>query len=295
MLLILFGLLISAAVSIMPFVLIFWLIRSLFRHLTGKDKGNTSKKEAKLLKELKKYFKNSYQIKINDEIYLELEKDDVNLNNIAVYIRNEYVSSLQQYKTAFPNAFNAMIDVILKVISKQPVQKEKIVNNKKDKPEEVKIEKPQTKTPVRNAKSFIDQFNKLDVAIEDEQISSELVKCQDYLKQIEKIEKEFPETKEKTGKLYQYYLPMLVDILEEYCRLSDNASNHKEFEESKQKLAKTIMLINSALETISATLCQEYYTDMSVDIKTLEALLKKDGYGNAMDINNFRKEKQLGE
>lgn len=281
--------LIGMGIALAPGIFMIWGLVKLIQKITGKGSSqSTSRKEKKLIRELTKYASNSYQIQINDEVLIEMEKDPISLNNIAIYIRGEYISSLQEYKNAFPNAFNSMVDLILETIKKKPVQQQV----KKEAVRDIKKEttKPQPQTVIKDADYFIDKFNKLDVIIEDEEISNGLVKCQEYLTQISKIEKEFPETREKTGRLYQYYLPMLVDILEEYIRLSENASNHKEFTESQQRLAKTIMLINSALESISVSLCQEYYSNMSVDIKTLEALLKKDGYGNELDINQLRKE-----
>ncbi len=283
---------IGLATVVAPFYGVYKIFQLIFGGGKKSTAVSTARKERKLLRELNKYANKSNIIRINDEVYLELEKDPISLNTIAIYIRDEYVSTLQEYKNAFPNAFNNMLDFIIDKLKRgvvqEPLFREKSANEKA-KPFQTASPAPKAAV-VKDASYFIDKFNKLDVIIEDEEISNGLVKCQDYLTQIAKIEKEFPETKEKTGKLYQYYLPMLVDILEEYVRLSENASNHREFTESQQRLAKTIMLINSALESISVTLCQEYYSNMSVDIKTLEALLKKDGYGNELDINALRKE-----
>ncbi|MBR0137635.1 MAG: hypothetical protein IJM15_04430 [Erysipelotrichaceae bacterium] len=291
----LIGMAFAAAVVVAPFYGVFKIFQLIFGGGKKSVSQSSARKERKLLKELNKYASKSNIIRLNDEIYLLLEKDPIALNTIAIYIRDEYVSTLQEYKNAFPNAFNNLLDHILTLLKKGVVQDplfrdETVTAPKKQTTTNTTPKPAPAERILKDASYFIDKFNKLDVIIEDEEISNGLVKCQEYLTQISKIEKEFPETKEKTGKLYQYYLPMLVDILEEYVRLSENASNHKEFTESKQRLAKTIMLINSALESISVTLCQEYYSNMSVDIKTLEALLKKDGYGNELDINALRKE-----
>ena len=55
-------------------------------------------------------------------------------------------------------------------------------------------------------------------------------------------------------------------------------------------------LINSALKTLTQNLCDEYYTELSVDMKTLEALLKKDGLAtDEMTFENFKNEKKKDE
>ena len=42
------------------------------------------------------------------------------------------------------------------------------------------------------------------------------------------------------------------------------------------------MLINGALKTISSSLVEDYYTEMNVDMRTLESILKKDGLVDEM-------------
>ena len=149
---------------------------------------------------------------------------------------------------------------------------------------EEKVKVKETSKKENKEKDFISIFNHLDVLIEHDEISRELVRAQDYLSQIKKIENEFPETKEKTRKLYSYYLPMLEGILNDYLRLLQTPANNEELLIYEDKLAKTVRLVNGAMETISVDLCQQYYDNMNVDIKTLEALLRKDGLVNEMNI-----------
>ena len=87
-----------------------------------------------------------------------------------------------------------------------------------------------------------------------------------------------------------------MEILENYKRLSINADLHKEFKENEDRLLKTLVLINSALKTLTQNLCDEYYTELSVDMKTLETLLKKDGLAtDEMTFENFRKNNKKDE
>ena len=95
---------------------------------------------------------------------------------------------------------------------------------------------------------------------------------------ISMIQDKFPETEEKIHKLYQYYLPILVEILRKYSDLQK--SHHKSLQELKDaenKLNKTIILINEALKTMTATLCQDEFMDLNANMSTLENILKSDG------------------
>lgn len=150
------------------------------------------------------------------------------------------------------------------------------------KKQQTKTVKNEVKATKDKKSNFIDIFNQMDIKIDNEEISNELVKAQQYLLQIKKIEKEFPEEKDKTRKLDEYYLPMLQDILAEYVRIQNVDMHSKEYEE---RLIKTLKLVNSAMETISIELCKNHYDGMNVDIKTLETLLKKDGLVDEMKIN----------
>ena len=109
------------------------------------------------------------------------------------------------------------------------------------------------------------------------------------------IVKEFPESREKTKKLTQYYLPILVEILQSYQQLSKSAHQHEEFRKTEERLQKTILLINEALKTITYTLTQEYFMDLSADMSTLEALLKKDGLVSEGSISSLRKQVKTNE
>ena len=70
---------------------------------------------------------------------------------------------------------------------------------------------------------------------------------------------------------------MLTDIVNNYKRLSLNVENNADFKNSEDRLLKTTVLINGALNTISGSLVEDYYTELNVDMRTLESILKKDG------------------
>ena len=256
--------------------------------------------DAKLLKSLSDYFETDARLYFDDETYITpADPNNITFDTLEVYMRDEYIATLADYKVAFPNAYNnfiTMIDSYLKAknASKRSTRKSKTVTPVAQTTNTVTNEPKQTKAPVKDAEYYIDKLTELNNNISEENITNGLYETVLYLSQIKKIEDTFPKCREKTTKLYQYYLPMLTDILENYNRLSINADLHKEFKENEDRLMKTIVLINGALKALTESLCDEYYLEMATDMKTLETLLKKDGLApDGLTFENIQKEKEV--
>lgn len=298
---IIFGILgagIEVAFAIVPDLIFLYALFRLIKTITDRKKNknrtlarNSNNEEAKILKNLRTYFKGDARLYFDDVTYITpSDPENITFDTLNLFMNDEYVSSLADYKTSFPNSFNTFIDMV-----GDYVKRSKFTRRETGTPivRETPAEQPQTPKETTNfdkdASFYIDKLNELNNSIAEEHITSGLYESVLYLSQIKKIEDTFPKCKTKTTKLYHYYLPMLVDVLENYKRLSINADLHKEFKENEDRLLKTIVLINSALKTLTQSLCDEYYIEMSADMKTLEALLKKDGLvSDEMTFENYK-------
>ena len=253
----LFGL-IPIAFPIVFFIFVFKLIKdSIKANKPGYSRTTTASSSTiqNLLKKLTKYFQSNQRLNIDEDTYLVLSNpDNIALNTIDIYIRDEYIGNLKEYNDTYPFAFSSLASELIKYLNKKNKKEPNLA--KQEKKEETTSNKAQQKT--------------------------DLTQTIQYLNQINKIENEFNDSKKKTTKLYQYYLPMLKDILTSYIRLEKNASETDEGKESEDRLLKTIVLINGALKTISSSLVEDYYTEMNVDMRTLESILKKDGLVDEM-------------
>ncbi len=283
----------AGLVTVGPIVGVIYAIKKIIESAQKKKNSNTAKGLGKknkatvdtkeLLAKLEKYFKNNSELKIDDETYITFtDPENINLKTIDIYMREEYIGTLQDYLTAYPNSFNNMASLVTAYLNKKAKQqKQTTVANVEE------TTKPTAK-PVELAKEsayFIKKITDLNNNIPHPQITTGLEETTKYLANINQIEKEFPDCKTKTVKLYQYYLPMMTDILENYKRLQANAVQNAELKQNEDRLLKTIVLINGALETISASLVEDYYTEMNVDMQTLESILKKDGL-----VDDFKQE-----
>ena len=152
-----------------------------------------------------------------------------------------------------------------------------LVNNKYVSLSKTIIEKVEEKIVDKDCVYYLNKFNELLPQIDNAEVRESINETIDYLKRVQVIENEFGESKDKTRKLYEYYLPIYVDILANYDRLYDYDKNSDEFKSNEEKLKKTSTLINNALKTLCTSLLETYNTDLRVDMKTLESILKKDG------------------
>ncbi|MCI5773681.1 MAG: hypothetical protein MR210_03880 [Erysipelotrichaceae bacterium] len=222
---------------------------------------------------LKDYFKDHEELLVMDEVNLRLKNQHYrSLNSLNVFRYNDYVSSLAEFGYQYPQTYNQILRLLLSfAMDDEPLYKQK--TKESDTASEIKASKNEQEA---RATAFIATIDELNIAIPDEEISNGLYESCALLKQIKMIEETFVSSHEKLDKLYDYYLPILINILNQYKDLEKTQNNEK-FKQTKEKLLKTIILINDAMKTLSATLCEDDIINLSADISTLEAILKKDG------------------
>lgn len=112
---------------------------------------------------------------------------------------------------------------------------------------------------------------------ENPSITAGLKEIAELLEQIDKLEEKYPQISSRLRKLYQHYLPLLVNILNQYATLKDKQASQSEMDVMEAKLEKTILLVSEALKTLMANFISDDLLNMSSDISVLEAILKRDG------------------
>ena len=206
------------------------------------------------------------KIQINSDIYLFLSNpDNINLETIQIFLNDECIGNLNEFSKQQPKSFNKLCKNLAKKLDKQSKS-----DNAKDKiTESILVEK--------NCTYYINKLTNVNKQIEVEEVNKLVNESIEHLKEIKRIEDEFGVKQDKTRKLYDYYLPMYLEILVNYDRLHDNAPQSDEYKKSEENVLKTGSMINNALSNLSNSLVETYRTNLNVDMKTLESILKKDG------------------
>ena len=250
----------------------------------GSARKYSAAQMAKINVYLRSWFRTRRSLPIGSNIDLRIHGERyASLASLDVYRNNTFICSLSDFGRRYPDSYNEILKElstlseqghapdaeVIDVTAAEPVRpKEEI------KVEEVKKEEPKKKTAT--SQDFINEINQLNDDIPDENISNGLYETCALLKQIQTLEERFPASRDKLKKLYEYYLPILVRILKQYDNLQA-AQTDPSYETTKEKLTRTISLINDAMKTIISSLTDQDFINLSADISTLEAVLQKDG------------------
>ena len=222
----------------------------------------------KIDKKLTSFFKKNINLPIIEGIALTTQSGKfTTADELYLTYKDEKVIKLVEFKKSYPAVYNKIMQLLL-VFSKQ---KDAVINaevNTESKEEDV----------FRNSTEYIDKIDKLNDAIPQEEITNGLYQTCDLLKKIDLL-KETKNDETKVKKLYDYYLPILINVLENYKKLNDAPVHGDEFKDCEAQLIKTIVLINEALKTICSNMQEDDYMNLNADISTLQSLLQKDGYG----------------
>jgi len=227
----------------------------------------SNKDLSKIDEKLKKYFNDNISLPLIDGVSLSTASGKYTaLGNLFLSYGDEKILRLQDFEKQCPEEYEKIFNLLVKFSkTKDTIKKTET--------------KKETKT-ISKAEDFINKINDLNDAIPHEEISSGLDQTASLLKQISLSKTD----DSKLTKLYEYYLPTLITILNKYRELNDSPIHGEEFVECENQLMKTIILINQALKTIYGSIHEYEYMDLNADISTLQSILKKDGL---LDDNPF--------
>lgn len=264
-----FGSIILAITDIISFgTMVFIMI------LTSWTSGSIKKrldihKDNKNEKAIAAYFKNNNVLELNDHIFLKKPQVGYShLGNLEVYYQNEKIALFSELKH-FSDAYPKLIELAVDLSKTEPV-----------------TENISSETIKENQLTdFIKMINNYNIDIPDQEISEGLYCTTALLKQLDILEQKHPKTNRKLTKLYEYYLPILLDILKNYQLVKYANDDQNKVSAIEDKLMKTIILINEAIRNITASLFESEMMNLSADMSVLESILKKDGLIEEKDLN----------
>lgn len=213
---------------------------------------------------MRDFFKNSDRITIRDELYL-MPRDGVykNLESLELWFKGEAVATLGTLAEGHQSKCVEITDFLTGKNKSETFAARTTTSEK-------------NQNQMSRAQEYIKDIDSINKGISDAVITANLHTTTSLLRAVHEMEIANP-TSEKLRKLYDQYLPILMSTLTKFMRLSEIAPLSRDYVETKSRLAETVELINEAMKNISS----EYYggemTEINVESKTLQSILKKDG------------------
>lgn len=292
--------------SLIPLAIVGFVTYSIYKSAVSTNKKTKSRpanrkvshltaRERQLIHQaLTDYFQDNDRLLISGDISLRPQKGKyTTVRELYVYDKEDCVATMDEFQSQYDGMYNAILDLLLEFSKLDPEVREQ-ASGKQTIREEAPAQTDASTDEYDNAREYIERINDLNTEITHEEITNGLYQMCSYLKHIEMIEQNFPNSKEKMRKVYHYYLPILIQILENYKQFSNSAQDHAEFKRAEDKLIKTIILINEALKNLSSTMCEEELLDLNANMSTLEMLLEKDGLVNQPKLQAMAKEQSHG-
>lgn len=226
---------------------------------------------------LKRWFRYEATLQMDQGYELRLKNREYQgLDSLDVYESNGYVDHFQNFKNNQPEKYAALLQEMM-VRAKTVSADDNVID--------VQVTKHEEKE-----NHFVERIDDLNTSIQDPEVKEALYKTRALLLQVEELEKSFPESKDKLRKLYEYYLPYLISILEKFAKVQVSKMND-DYDGSKDKLIRTVSLVNEAMENMISNMNDEDFMELNADMSTLEAILKKDGLTNDGRMESMKHEK----
>ncbi len=264
---------------IMPLLLLFFILsffigsRNTVRKTTTANYNNVktttkrrySAKETKAQQKLKEYFEVNEQMVLSEEVVLKkVDNDSDMMKNVAFFYNNFEVCTLYDMITSDLTSYNKVVDYL---------------NDNDYFEKEIKVEEK-----AKMAEYYIEKVNEYNVEIEHQEISNSLYITSSLLTTLKNLEeKGLKMDDDRIRKTYQYYLPMLLEILENYRQMKGNYYLESDIKQQEEKLINIINLTNDALKNTLSSINQEDIVNMNINMSTLEAILKGDGVISDLD------------
>ncbi|MBO4358456.1 MAG: hypothetical protein IKX97_02240 [Erysipelotrichaceae bacterium] len=227
------------------------------------------------------YYKNNVSLVLFDDVSISTQNGVYStVDNLYVNYKDEKICQLKELKEVYPGAYDKVIEALSKVSKKDIKAMNEAGRKKEESKKKEETKKEESKDSFSDAGKFIDQINSLNQGLSNEEVTNGLYQTCDLLKQIDIVDREDGTVDPKLNKLYEYYLPILTGILEDYKKLADSPVKGDDYKKCETQLVKTVKLINEALKIIYNSLHEADYMNLNADINTLQSLLKQDGYGN---------------
>lgn len=262
-----------AAVGI-AFIVIGWF------QVSSQKKKEKQKNEA-YCASLNRYLAKHQDLAISDHVRLHRDGQLQDYLAVQIYYDEEYVGTLKDFQreSAYQDTFKK-IDQKIKDLALQGDIVDENHNGVDDRLE-----------AQRRAGYYAKEIRRAALQFDHPSISAGLKEVAELLDRMASLEEKYPQINSRLRKLYQHYLPLLMNILDQYQTLKDKQASASEIAVMETKLEKAILLVNEALRTLMANFISDDLINMSSDISVLEAILKRDGLVQEGTLGGMKSER----
>ncbi len=132
-------------------------------------------------------------------------------------------------------------------------------------------------TFIKSGQSYLSQLRDLDIAIDDAQISSQIVEIEHVVERIIARVSEDPSCIDCLDRLMDYYLPTTIKLLAAYDELEQEPIQGENITNSRREIENTLSGLITAYEKLLDSTYQDLSMNVSADISVLNAMLAREG------------------
>ena len=230
----------------------------------------TEAEEESLVKAMNSYFDRNDSYTVTTQLNIRARREISSVKDMDVYFENTRLCSLYEFGQSHPSEYNKIIKSLLEFSKRKTQSKSTKVADEKG------VSRRESKQ-LSKAEQYARKVDDLNNQIPDYRISLKLDRTAGLLRQIGTLQaKGDGSDLTSVQKLYDYYMPMLVDILESFNQLQ-NQTMHQDHDATVDKVSSVIDTINDSMVTIVNEMNDEDFINLNADLNTLETLLKNDG------------------
>lgn len=123
----------------------------------------------------------------------------------------------------------------------------------------------------------IEEMKRLDIAIEDEALSAQIVHLEQVTEKIVAYIVKHPKKKGQVNKFFNYYLPTTLKLLNAYDRMDETGISGTNIDGTKEKVEDMMETALAAFDKQLDALYADEALDVSTDITVMENMLKSEG------------------
>lgn len=127
--------------------------------------------------------------------------------------------------------------------------------------------------------SYLQEIRERKQRIHTPEVSEKLDRLELLLGRIFVCIKEYPENLSQADRLLEYYLPSVMKLIRVYEDMEKQPIQSVNIIKTRMEIAESLDTVNQALEAMYDDMFQDVAMDISSDIKVLETMLAKDGWG----------------